>query len=57
MYFYELVDPVTQASFYQDMMKKIPFQQKLAYNLTETFDKLAGEVSVDYWLNKKNPRF
>jgi hypothetical protein len=52
LHFYELYDPGTQQTVYDQLVDTLSYEQKLRSNLTDTFTKLAAEVSVNHRLNE-----
>jgi len=50
MYFYTLSKP-DGSSLYDEMMAMVPADQHMALQLMDTFQELAKQYSIDYWLN------
>lgn len=50
MYFYTLLTP-EGIDLYDNMIKMVPEKERLALNMMDTFQELAKQYSIDYWLN------
>lgn len=53
MYFYELYDNTNSVSMYSEMMSHITDQSKRNNNLTDAFETIASDLSIEHHLLKK----
>jgi hypothetical protein len=53
IHFYELYDFERQQSLYSEMLSKISSETKIDMNMTEVFNKLAADFSIDNRLNQQ----